>query len=193
MAENDHRFVLYEECFDEKHHYDNLSWTIGGVLLVFVGAVLAYIPQIKPTLPANQSFGVVDLVSGLPDTLFSRTYLSTVVPRAILAAFACLLIALWHRIYERNRIWAEVANQKIRDFEREFRTEGIGIRFMKENANICTKGQIILRNIEENGTTCQGYTDKEVPEKVRVRSMHYIIPVFLKLIYALFILACLVP
>lgn len=192
---NDQGFRLsaYEQCFAEKHHYDTLSWTIGAVLLVFVGAILAYIPQIKPTLGEGESFGVRDLLAQLPGSLVSSAYLSMLVPRVVLAVFACLLLALWYAIYERNRIWAEVANQKIRDFERTFQIEGIGIRFAKENAAISESGKIKLTNTDEHGEPITGYSAGVTEEVARVRSMHDAIPWFLRLVVVLLALASILP
>ncbi len=39
--------VAYQESLAEKRHYDILSWTIGAVVLIFIGALSAYIFQIK--------------------------------------------------------------------------------------------------------------------------------------------------
>jgi hypothetical protein len=185
--------TAYQQCFAEKHHYDNLSWTIGAILLVFVGAILAYIPQIKPALKPNETFGITDLLRGLPGSLVSSPYLSMVVPRLILGVFALLLLKLWHRIYERNRIWAEVANQKIRDFERVYHTEGIGIRFLKDNGRIQMCRSIVLRNTDETGKLVQGYANSDVLEPAQAKPMHQTIPTFLRSLRVLLMLACLLP
>ncbi len=58
--------AAYEQCFNSKHHYDSLSWVIGGVLLVFVGAFLTYLPQVKGDI-----------------------YLWTVIKRIIIAGCSC--------------------------------------------------------------------------------------------------------
>ncbi len=155
--------VAYEKCFDSKHHYDSLSWIIGGILLVFVGALLVYIPQIK-----------------------GECYLWVVIKRIIIiAVFSWVLLYLWYRIYERNRFWAEVANEKIRDFERDFKTEGIGIRFMKANKD----GYIIFKNVDQNGTSI----DTEGKEVLKQNAMHKLIPIFLWIIGIVVFLACLIP
>lgn len=187
------RLAAYEQCFAEKHHYDNLSWTIGAVLLVFVGAILAYIPQIKPALATNEVLGVRELLRSFPSSLWSSPYLSMLVPRVGLAAFACLLLGLWHTIYEPNRIWAEIANQEIRDLERSFRSEGIGIRFAKENANIRVHGKIELENADEHGKPITGYSSSPASEVARARSMHDAIPSFLKLVVTLLAFASPLP
>lgn len=36
----------YRQYFESKHHYDNLSWTIAAVVIVFVGVLLPVIPKI---------------------------------------------------------------------------------------------------------------------------------------------------
>lgn len=191
MNDQDFRLTAYEQCFAEKHHYDNLSWTIGAVLLVFVGALLAYIPQIKPTLGPNETFGIRELLSEFPCSVASPAYLSMVVPRAILALFAWSLLLLWFLIYSRNRIWAEIANQKIRGFERDFGVEGIGIRFAKENANIIQSKRIMLVNTDEKGNTIPGYQTNE--QKTRVPSMHKVIPYFIGVVLILAVLASILP
>lgn len=154
--------AAYERCFDSKHHYDNLSWAIGGILLVFVGASLAYLPQIK-----------------------GKYYFWTVIYRIIIAIFSWILLCLWYKIYERNRFWAEVANEKIRDFEREFETEGVGILFMKANKD----GHIILKNRDEKGNII----DKERKELLIKNSMHKVIPWFLLVIGIVIFGACFIP
>ncbi len=154
--------AAYDRCFDSKHHYDSLSWVIGGILLVFVGALFAYIPQIR-----------------------GDVYLWVVVKRIIIAFFSWMLLRLWYKIYERNRFWAEVANEKIRDFERAFKIEGVGIRFMKANKD----GHVILRNVDENGRPMEN----ERREVLKQNSMHSAVPRFLWVIGVAAFGACFIP
>jgi hypothetical protein len=94
----------YEQCFAEKHHYDNLSWTIGAGLTVILGALVTGILHMRPD----------DLAS-----------------RLLLAGFAVLLIVLWATIYRRNRFWGEVANETARDIEKTLQFDGIGHALMR--------------------------------------------------------------
>jgi len=160
-------FILaaYGRCFDSKHHYDSLSWVIGGILLVFVGALFAYLPQIKGGFPLW-----VILVSP---------------QRLVIAFFSWIFLYLWFRIYERNRFWAEVANEKMREFEREFQVEGVGIKFMKANKD----GFIILRNMDEKGMP----VERESRVLLRQDSMHKVIPWFLMVIGLAIFIACFIP
>ncbi len=157
-------FILsaYEQCFNSKHHYDSLSWVIGGILLVFVGVLFAYLPQVK-----------------------GDVYLLVVIKRIVIAIFSWIFLYLWFRIYERNRFWVEVANEKIREFERQFLVEGIGIKFMKANKD----GFVILKNKNEK--------DQKVDDERKIpliqNAMHRIIPWFLVAIGVAILIACFIP
>ncbi|MFQ6002895.1 MAG: hypothetical protein ACE5KJ_04040 [Candidatus Zixiibacteriota bacterium] len=153
---------VYARCFDSKHHYDNLSWTIGGILLVFVGAILAYIPQIKASI-----------------------YFSLILKRLPLVFFAWVLIYLWFRIYERNRFYAEVANETIREIERIFKIKGIGTEFMKATLS----KNLTLKNVDEVG----GKLGEPLEVKLKENSMHRLIPKFLIAIAVLVLLSCFIP
>lgn len=165
IEDNDRiNFVLaaYERCFDSKHHYDSLSWVIGGILFVFVGALFAYLPQVK-----------------------GDVYHWVIIKRMIIAVFSWILLILWYLIYERNRFWAEVANEKIRDFEREFQIEGVGIKFMKANKN----RYVIFENTDEKGQR----VENERKEDLKKTSLHSIIPLFLWSIGITILVACIIP
>ena len=75
--------------------------------------------------------------------------------------------------------------KKIRDFERAFQIEGIGIRFMKANKD----GYVILRNVDENGHP----VEREIKEVSKQNSMHNAVPWFLWVIGIAAFGACFIP
>jgi uncharacterized membrane protein len=105
--------------------------------------------------------------------------------RLPLAFFAWVLIYLWFRIYERNRFYAEVANETIREIERIFRTKGIGIEFMKATLD----KKLTLKNLDETKEKAGEPTEV----KLRENSMHRLIPKFLIVIAILIFLSCFIP
>jgi len=118
------KVAAYEKLFDSKHHYDNLSWLIGGVTLAFTGALLHYMTTIK-----------------------SDQYLMQILHRLLMAIFVWIMLYAWNSVYQRNRFWVEAANEAIRDLERSYQVRGAGIAFMEA----ALTGQVILRNTDENG------------------------------------------
>jgi hypothetical protein len=114
----------YNRCFDSKHHYDNLSWTILGVSMAFSAVIAAFLPSI--------SIG---------------SYWTTVLARLGLAALGCISLQAWRQIYERNRFWGEVANETARNFERRYRVAGVAIAFMRANFS----KSIVLTNTDSDG------------------------------------------
>jgi Ca2+/Na+ antiporter len=159
------KLIAYERCFDSKHHYDNLSWVIGGILFIFVGALFAYLSQIKDG--------------------YQLWFIFVSPKRLITAFFSCLFLYVWYVIYERNRFWAEVANEKIREFEREFQIEGIGIKFMKANKD----GFITLQNTDEKGEGVEN------PREISLKkiSIDIVIRISLILIGITIFVACFIP
>jgi len=129
----------YRACFEAKHHYDKLSWQIGTICLVFVGLLLAFIPQIKE--PSTILFTICG-------TEIKRFLLK----RLILWAFIALFLFFWIKLYRRNRLWAEAANERARDFERKWGLEGVALKFMKVNQPNKIRGErpaVTMRNLDE--------------------------------------------
>ena len=91
---------IYAQCFQDKRHYDLMSWTIGGAI------------TLVSTLLINQMFKLSDG----PDDL---------VAKAGLAVGVALLSMLWWLIYERNRFWGEVCNETAREIERALAVDGL--------------------------------------------------------------------
>ncbi len=111
--------AAYEQCLAEKRHYDSLAWTIGAIVLVFVGALFAYIPQLQ-----------------------GSSYWFALLKRLPLAVFGTVLASLWLFIYERNRFYAEVANERARDFEKELSLCGVAHAEMEGTL----LGRVVLKN-----------------------------------------------
>jgi mannose/fructose/N-acetylgalactosamine-specific phosphotransferase system component IID len=120
----DFELKAYEKLFDSKQHYDNLSWLIGApVLTVAIGLIL-YLPYLEHAEPLWQ-----------------------IAERLLLAAVIWLLLIGWQLIYQRNREFAEAANEAIRDLERKARVRGAGIAFM----HAALTKTVVLKNTDENG------------------------------------------
>lgn len=167
---------IYERCFDSKHHYDTLSWTIGGVLLAFVSALLIYLLQTEPIFVLHQW------------TIIESIIFVFALEKILIVFFAWMLIILWWFIYERNRFWPEVANEKIREIERSFEQEGLGVAFSKANA----QGFVELKNLDERGKHIKNKLKKDVEprkEKLIKKSLHKTIRWFLIVISVIILLA----
>jgi len=118
------RTELYEAALQSKHHYDTLSWVIAGAVFLAMGALAAYVLELQ-----------------------APSYRELVIRRLPAALFGIALAYLWDGVYHRNRFWAEVANEKLREFERSIGEEGISLAFMKANHS----GEVVLRNVDEGG------------------------------------------
>jgi len=149
----------YKMCFDSKHHYDNLSWTILGVTMAFCAAIAAFLP-----------------------TIAIGSYWTTVLSRLGPALLGCLALQAWRHIYERNRFWAEVANETIRDFERRYSIDGVGLAFMHAS---------LTRQIELKNTDSKGHSiAKAVIERCRHTSIHFRAPLFSHAATIILLLEC---
>lgn len=118
------RIEAYRAAFDSKHHYDRLSWAIGGLTILLLGAALTVIPK-----------------------LTAPTYGQTLLWRAAPAFLAFALLVVWHSMYHRNRFWAEVANEAARDMERHYGVRGPGLAFMKAHL----ARTVLFSNTDESG------------------------------------------
>jgi len=154
--------IAYQEALAEKRHYDNLSWTIGAVILIFVGALFAYIFQIK-----------------------ADTYWIVVAKRGGAALFGILLSYLWVRIYERNRFYAEVANEKARDCEKMMSIEGVAHGEMRGTI----EEKILLKNT--------GFDGAKIAEPIQVPlkrdSMHEVVKSVIYIVWLVLIIECFIP
>jgi len=109
----------YDQCFQEKRHYDTLSWTIGGALT---------------------------LLDVLLMTALLRLPVGT--EKFLLAAIVLILSILWLSVYERNRFWGEVCNEKAREIEKELGADGLGHAYMRG----AVRRHVILANTELDGS-----------------------------------------
>jgi hypothetical protein len=100
--------TIYEKLVDEKHHYDNLSWLVGGGMVLVAGPLMAF-----------------------ASTIDHHSYWVQASMRLPVGAVVLFLLFAWYRIYERNRFWGEAANEALRDLERGNRIQGAGLAFMK--------------------------------------------------------------
>lgn len=158
------KLEAYRQCFSSKHHYDLLSWSIAGGVLIFVSLIISAILKIE-----------------------NDCYLIAIIFRAFPAILAIIAVIAWHKIYERNRFWGEVANETARDIEREFNTLGPGIAFMKAHHD----SVIQLKNIDENGAK---YKDSETwNEECNSTSMHVWIKRFMFCLIVLTVLSVFAP
>ena len=116
-------FILeeYRQCYESKKHYDNLSWTIATVTLVLVGPLVGFLAEHGTCIAPF--------------------------PSVALRVLGTLLVWVWFSIYERNRFWAEVANERARDIERGLPSDGLAIQFMI--AHLTDK--VILKNVDSTG------------------------------------------
>lgn len=159
---SDLEIAAYEKLFDSKHHYDNLSWIIGAPVLAVVGGLLAYMP-----------------------TMHDADRPTQIGERVVIMLFIWLVLFGWRSIYQRNRMWAEAANEAIRDIERAHKLKGAGIAFMR----LALERKVVLKNTDENGVLI----DDPFTEIMREKSIHGIIPKLAVLIGALAVVACIVP
>jgi hypothetical protein len=161
-APSEHEIVAYEMSFESKHHYDNLSWTALGVAMVICAAIATLIPTIQ-----------------------AASYLLTVVARLGPAILGCITLWAWRQIYGRNRFWAEVSNEAIRDFERRFQVEGVGLAFMRASA----VKEVTLKNTGLRGESIS----QPVIERCSHKSIHFRVPYLAWAAGIVLILACFVP
>lgn len=157
----DFELKAYEKLFDSKHHYDNLSWLIGAPVLAIAGGFLAYLPNVE-----------------------HDDYLTQVVERLLLGVFIWMILYAWQMIYQRNRVFAEAANEAIRDLERRARVRGAGIAFM----HAALQNEVVLKNTDENGELLAD----SFKEPMQAKSIHQAIPWLAKLVGLLVGIACLI-
>ena len=117
------KIEIYRQCMEQRKHYDILSWTIGGAILILEGFILEWTFN-QPVPPSNCLGVAIGNIIGIAS------------------------IVTWLSIYERNRMFVEVANELARDIEREWGIEGIGIR----NGKFATGAKVVnFKNIGVDG------------------------------------------
>jgi len=131
MNNQDQEVLLeaYRQCFESKHHYDILSWTIATVVIVFVGVLLSVIPRIHV-----------------------ESEVLTVICKLLAAGVGWSMLLLWYRIYERNRLWGEVSNETARDIEKLLKLDGPAHAFMK----VALDNEVTLKNTDIAGAAHSG-------------------------------------
>ncbi len=145
-------FILeeYRQCFDSKKHYDNLLWTIATITLVVVGPLVIFLTERATSISIFNSL--------------SLRFIGT------------LLVVVFFFVYERNRFWSEVANERAREIERNFEhRDGLAIQFM---LSAITK-MVILKNVDSAGKQIEN----EKSEKTHIK-MHCLIRMLMLLLVA---------
>ena len=99
-------------------------WTIGAPFFLIYYAVIIFM--------ASDTYGV-----------------SSAVVKVSLFLLATLILLLFLSIYERNRMWAEVCNERARDIERAFNSEGATLAYLKFVAT----GKLTFKNTDEDGNS----------------------------------------
>jgi len=87
----------------------------------------------------------------------------------ILRVLGTGLVGVWFNIYERNRFWIEVTNERARDIEREFGgRDGLGISF----ACAAIARKVVLKNKDASGVTIENKKEKTI-RPVSIGNMHF--------------------
>lgn len=167
-AASDFEIAAYQTLAEEKHHYDNLSWVIGGVVLIFAGALIAAARSLEAEL-----------------------YWVQVPLRAVPSVAAVLLLRGWRGVYERNRMWGEAANEAMRDLELRVDVRGAGVAFRE----LALSGEVVLKNADAKGLPLMVRGQPVAPhtERAATTSMHAIVPTFVWVTYVIAVLAALIP
>jgi hypothetical protein len=97
---------VYSQCYQDKRHYDLLSWSIGAALLAYATIAMQILVKIENL---ENSLRILIALSSLP------------------------FFIVWIWIYERNRVWGEIANEVARDIERRFGIDGLQLRYMRSS------------------------------------------------------------
>ena len=115
---------IYRQCMEQRKHYDVLSWSIGAVAILIDSVLIKWSFENSITC-------------------------SNLLPIFIVNIIGIFLMYCWYSIYERNRMFVEVANELARDIEREWGVEGIGIRNGKYSVGK-EKGIVKFKNTDVN-------------------------------------------
>ena len=115
---------IYRQCMEQRKHYDILSWSIGGVAILIDGVIIKW--SFEQSLPELNTVAVL-----------------------IVNLIGIFLMYCWYSIYERNRMFVEVANELARDIEREWGIDGIGIKNGKYSVGP-NKGVVEFKNTDAN-------------------------------------------
>ena len=106
----------YQVCNERIKHYDNISWVVGSILIV------------------------------LSSSLFVIALKTNQLNRIPLISIGIFSMFTWFSIHRRYSQFAEIANERMRDIEREFKINGLTTQY--EITHFTSK--ILLKNIEAN-------------------------------------------
>jgi len=113
---------IYRQCMEQRKHYDVLSWSIGAVAILVDSVIIKW--SFENDISSSNIFSIL-----------------------IINLIGIFLMYCWYSIYERNRMFVEVANELARDIERKWGIEGIGIRNGKYSIGK-DKGVINFKNTD---------------------------------------------
>ena len=150
---------IYRQCMEQRKHYDVLSWSIGAVAILIDSVIIKWSFE-NGISPSNTLSIVIVNIIGI------------------------FLMYCWFSIYERNRMFVEVANELARDIERKWGVEGIGIRNGKYSIGK-DKGVVNFKNTDSENVK---YAEP-APEKQKDISSHFNIRYLMFLIVIIHLVA----
>jgi hypothetical protein len=130
---------IYRQCMEQRKHYDILSWSIGGVAILIDSVIIKWSFEL-PSVPDKTLAVLIVNIIGM------------------------FLMYCWYSIYERNRMFVEVANELARDIERQWGIDGIGIKNGKYSVGP-TKGTVEFKNTDATDVPYAD-PDKEVQNDI---------------------------
>jgi hypothetical protein len=136
----------YAQCFQEKRHYDIMSWSLGAGMLAYASFIVDKIFESDPNM-----------------MIVRLAYAMSIIP----------FFLIWVWIYERNRVWGEICNEVARDIERRFAVDGVQLRYMRAHLSrrvMRTNSDLAPQMQELPGHLVPG---DEKPFKLLVPSMHF--------------------
>lgn len=161
----------YKVCHEKSTHYDRLSWVVGAFLIGASSFVTAL------GLRLNGEFGV-----------------EVFLQRAPLAILAIILIWAWWLIYERNRGWVEMLNERIKDIERAFGIYGIGSYFSVGSWQMGIQRENIERSqVAENLHLTGKQNSAGSPFRISSWTMHLILKLIVIGLTVVIVILWLVP
>ena len=143
---------IYRQCMEQRKHYDILSWTIGGVAILIDSVIIKWSFEQSPPELNTGAVLIVNLVG-------------------------IFLMYCWYSIYERNRMFVEVANELARDIERKWGIDGIGIKNGQYSVGP-NKGVVKFKNTDSNNNKYAEPDDdeqKDTSSHFRIRHIMMVI------------------